>query len=69
MNNDPKVVPIGRPTPIKPGLDVVVALLCEQLDDIPAELARHGLTAAERDELEAKTRPLVAAYRRHLSER
>ena len=66
MTDDTNVVPIKRPTPLPAGIDVFVSLLCDQLEDMPAELQRHGLTAAEADELKTKTNVLVAAYRVHV---
>lgn len=66
MSDESRVVPITKPPPLPAGLDVVVGLLCEQLDGIPHQLHQHGLTRAEAAELQAKVDPLVAAFRRHL---
>ena len=68
MSNS-KVSPIRRPTRLPAGLDYVVAELCHALEGMPEQMRRHGVTAAERDELQAKTEALVAAYRRHLPQR
>lgn len=65
--NDDRVIPFEpEPTRLPKALAYFTRELCDALEGMPDQFARHGLSGAEADALRPHVDALVAAFNKHL---